>query len=241
MDYSEDPPPPELRHLVKLRWRLSVPRGPGKWSTHVATPDGCMEVIRRIEGRSRWGAEQPERFVVGVIGRPAELRLGAGSRFVGLRIWPWTWSALTGRSPAELSDRWVALPNGLPARDDGLPAVAADLLSADDRRIAESVLAAHGAGDIASRAGVGARRLQRWYERHVGMPPRSYLRLLRFSDAFASLPESRSSLAQHALEHGFADQAHMAREFRSLAGSPAAAARPRARGPFIERPFGNRG
>ena len=82
---------------------------------------------------------------------------------------------------------------------------------------------------MARNAGMSPRALQRWFERHVGMPPRRYLRLLRFQKAFEQVP-GEASLAAHAADQGFADQAHMAREFRALAGMPgeAGARRPRA-------------
>lgn len=76
------------------------------------------------------------------------------------------------------------------------------------------------------------RALQRWFARHVGMPPRRYLKLLRFQGAFETLA-GEASLAGHAAAQGFADQAHMARAFRDLAGVPAGTARRRARGPFL--------
>jgi transcriptional regulator GlxA family with amidase domain len=65
------------------------------------------------------------------------------------------------------------------------------------------------------------------------VPPRTYLRALRFQQTFAGLARSGDSLADHAAAHGFADQAHMAREFRALAGQPASRARRRAQPPFL--------
>ena len=47
------------------------------------------------------------------------------------------------------------------------------------------------------------------------------------SPHLAGLIKSRWTLAGHAADRGFADQAHMAREFRRLAGVPATAARRR--------------
>jgi transcriptional regulator GlxA family with amidase domain len=64
------------------------------------------------------------------------------------------------------------------------------------------------------------------------MPPRRYLRLLRFQKAFEGVA-GETPLAAHAAEHGFADQAHMARTFREMAGVPARQARRSARGPFL--------
>ena len=45
------------------------------------------------------------------------------------------------------------------------------------------------------------RTLQRWFARHVGLPPRRYLRLLRFHKAFEQVPAS-ATLAGHAAAHG---------------------------------------
>ena len=76
------------------------------------------------------------------------------------------------------------------------------------------------------------RTLQRWFARHVGLPPRRYLRLLRFHKAFEQVP-AQPSLADHAAAQGYADQAHMARDFRAMAGVPAKQARRSAKGPFL--------
>ena len=76
------------------------------------------------------------------------------------------------------------------------------------------------------------RSLQRWFARHIGLPPRRYLMLLRFHKAFEQVPE-QPSLADHAAAQGYADQAHMARDFRAMAGVPAREARRAAKGPFL--------
>jgi methylphosphotriester-DNA--protein-cysteine methyltransferase len=76
------------------------------------------------------------------------------------------------------------------------------------------------------------RRLQRWFTENVGLAPRTYLRLLRFQTAFEQLPDARQ-LADHAAMHGFADQSHMARDFRQMAGDAASRVKDKARGPFL--------
>ena len=209
------------------------------WVSHIATPDGCMELIRRLNGRSQWNGEQPDCFVAGMLSRPAELRLGAGSSFVGLRLWPWTWRALSGRCPSDLIDRWsdlaveapeLTIPDNIAGMMNLVEPSPLPPSSAD---IARGVLSCHASGEVSRRANISPRSLQRWFERHVGVPPRTYFRLLRFSDAFAGLPGAEANLAAHAADHGFADQAHMAREFRTLAGTPAARAKARGRGPFL--------
>lgn len=238
MEYHEFAPPDSLRHVARAGWTLTVPQQ-ADWVIHVATPDGCMEIIRRCGGRSEWNGEQPACFVAGMISRPTELRLSGGSSFIALRVWPWTWRAISGRSPADLIDRWAALADEAPSFAS--PAGPSDVFAAISRirlaprsdEVARAILQSSSSGELVARTGMSARTLQRWFSRHVGVAPRTYFRLLRFSEAFAELPEAGSTLAEHAIDHGFADQAHMAREFRSLAGTPAGRIKVRGKGPFL--------
>ena len=70
MDYRETPLPPPLAGLVKARWTLAADGAADEWLPQQATPDGCIEVIRRTRGRSRWGCAQSASFVVGLVDRP---------------------------------------------------------------------------------------------------------------------------------------------------------------------------
>lgn len=239
MDYCETPAPPSLSRLARASWTLATPGGPGDRFRHVATPDGCMEIIRRIRGRSSWGTEQPAQFVAGLITSPAELELSGDSRFVGLRLWPWTWARIGCIAPRLLVDRWADLAAAAPHFD--MPDNAAEAFATLDPQIinretaalVDAILDSASVSEIAGRGGRAHRSLQRWFERNVGVPPRIYLRLLRFSNAFGSLPGVDGSLAGHAADHGFADQSHMAREFRSMSGTSAGKARKQATGPFL--------
>jgi AraC-like DNA-binding protein len=227
MDYRETPPPPHLAGLVKARWTLTGGGAPGDWITQQATPDGCIEIIRRTRGASRWDGDQPESFAVGLVDRPQAFEISGDAAFEGLRLWPWAWAHIGSIALAELHGRWRAIepPDfaAIGARLSG----AAELNALGGAIIAAPSVAAMGAATV-----MAPRALQRWFARHVGLPPRAYLRLLRFQNAFAALP-GEPSLAGHAAAQGFADQAHMAREFRSLAGVTAGKARARARGPFL--------
>jgi len=227
VDYRELPPPPHLAGLVKARWTLAGAGSASEWIEQQATPDGCIEIVRRLNGRSRWGGEQPECFVVGLITQPQPFEISGDSAFGAIRLWPWAWG-LVGNIPiGELTDGWQPwdAPDfaGLEARLAG---------AADFNAIGVAIASAPTVAAMSEATGMDPRRLQRWFARHVGMPPRDYLRLLRFQSAFSALP-GQPSLAEHAAEHGFADQAHMAREMRRLAGVTARTARRRATGPFM--------
>ena len=239
MDYAEIPAPAELRLLVKAAWTLSAGGKITDSIDHAATSDGCIEIIRRLKGRSSWHGDQPSLFVAGLTTRPAELRLSGASEFVGLRLWPWTWNAIGRVNSRALIDRWADL--AIAAPDFTMADNAPDAFAAIDPRLIEpanvpiidAILNSASVSELAGRSGRSHRYLQRWFERHIGVAPRMYLRLLRFSNAFDRLPDSDGSLASHAADHGFADQSHMAREFRSMSGLPAGKAKKKAIGPFL--------
>ncbi|WP_447765292.1 helix-turn-helix domain-containing protein [Sphingopyxis panaciterrae] len=228
MDYRETPPPPHLAGLVKARWTLAAGGAADHWIEQGATPDGCVELIRRIRGRSRWDGEQPASFVVGLVDRPQPFAISGDAAFEALRLWPWAWSRIGDVALAALHGRWQAIP----APDfDAIEARLAAAIDLND--VGTALIAAPSVAAMGEATAMTPRALQRWFARHVGLPPRAWLRLLRFQNAFAALP-GEPSLAGHAADSGFADQAHMAREFRRLAGVPATTARRRARGPFLD-------
>jgi AraC-like DNA-binding protein len=227
MDYREQPPPPALEGLVKVRWTLAGDGAADAWIAQQAVPDGCVEIISRLAGRSRWDGDQPARFAVGLAERPEEFEISGDASFQAIRLWPWAWPLIGDRPLAELRGRW------LPFDGPGLDAIEARL--AGETKLAatgRAILAAATVEQMAHGAGMSPRTLQRWFARHVGLPPRRYLRLLRFHKAFEQVP-GPVSLAEQAAAQGYADQAHMAREFRAMAGVPAKQARRTAKGPFL--------
>ena len=155
---------------------LATPGGPDDGFSHVATPDGCVEIIRRLRGRSIWREEQPPCFVAGLSTRPAELRLGGGSAFVALRVWPWAWSAIALPASRIIVDDWRDLATAAPGfavPDD--PAAVFDalcpgLIEADQRPLVEAILASRSVAELVGRSGLPHRWLQRWFEQQRRRP-----------------------------------------------------------------------
>ncbi len=241
MDYREQPPSDALTGLVKAWWSLE---GGGDARTeleHLATPDGCVEIISRLRGSSRWGKAQPACFAVGLIDKPEAFVISGDARFMAVRIWPWAWSLFNVADVSTLHGTWAAAEG---PRLERLCAALAEPTAAgaiESWRSEEAaalaamgriILAASSVAEISARSGLAPRALQRWFARHVGVAPRTNLRLLRCQRPFETHPRE-ASLAGHAAEHGFADQAHMGRNFSSLAGVPPRKALRNAKGPFL--------
>lgn len=235
MDYAELPLPPALDGLVAAVWTLAASE-PG-WVEHEATPDGCIELIRRHAGRSTWRRDQPEIFATGLSPHPIRFGFSGDARFTAIKLWPWAWHALGGAPCPGFADDWIALAPGSPLaallEGDPVANLAQALAGLSPPPLARAILATDSVAGIAERTGLPHRRLQRIFARELGMAPRTYLRLLRFRAALLDVQQGADTLADTAAARGYADQAHMARDFRALAGMPPSGARIRARGPFL--------
>ncbi len=71
---------------------------------------------------------------------------------------------------------------------------------------------------------MSVRTLERMFLSEVGLPPRDLRAILRFQAALARLAHAqRVGFALFAVECGYADQAHFARDFRRFTGATPAA------------------
>ena len=71
---------------------------------------------------------------------------------------------------------------------------------------------------LAERAGITERQLHRRFVQGVGYGPKLLQRVLRFQTFLAACSSPLASLAELAFQAGYADQAHLSRETRILAG-----------------------
>ena len=240
MEYRELAVPPQLEGLVAAVWTMRHHGSADEWIEHEATPDGCVEAILRVSGRSAWRREQPACFATGLSQRPFRFGFSGDAAFVAVKLWPWAWEASGGVPCSDFADDWITLDDVHPLAR--LLAVGAEALverlaaafsGLPRDPVGDAILAAHRVADLGARAGLAPRALQRWFARHIGMAPRDYLRVLRFRETMRALPQEDATLAEMAADRGYADQAHMARDFRVMAGAPPRRARRQAKGPFL--------
>jgi AraC-like DNA-binding protein len=81
-----------------------------------------------------------------------------------------------------------------------------------------------GVNALAAELGCSRKHLTVRFRREFGMPPKLFARVVRFDHAVRSLRQGRvASWAALASDCGYADQAHLTRDFHEFAGSPPAA------------------
>lgn len=220
-------------------WRA---RGPGG----VVLPDGCMDLLW-VGGRL---------LVAGPDTGPHPAGEVPGRAFAGLRLAPGAAPALLGVPASQLRDRRVELADLWPAAEvrrlteriaahedpcAGLEALAltrARAVGPPDPlpgEVTARLRAGRPVAAIADDVGLGERQLRRRCLDAFGYGPRTLGRVLRLQRALAL---TRRGLPQAEVAHtaGYADQAHLAREVRALAGTTLGAYRAASEGANRETP-----
>jgi AraC-like DNA-binding protein len=218
--YREFLPPPEHRHAIACLWLRRGAREPVR-----IIPDGCIDIVwSRNVGASVAGPDTSHWFSAP----------GTGEPIVGVRFRPGAGGPALGLPLSELRDHRVALEDldralarSLGASDDPrivaprLAALAAELVTTRSPDRAVQAAAAR-LGDsrarvdrVADELGFSERQLRRRFDDAVGYGPKTLQRVLRLR-RFLAGPDT--DMAAAAIDAGYADQAHLARECRALTG-----------------------
>ncbi|MEQ8954871.1 MAG: helix-turn-helix domain-containing protein, partial [Gammaproteobacteria bacterium] len=100
----------------------------------------------------------------------------------------------------------------------------------DERRLVKLLDAANGgrcsSAEMAVKLAMSDRSFSRLWSEIVGLQPRKFIQLMRFHNALAMI-DGQQKLAKVAVECGYSDQSHMAREIKAIAGLPASSLRKR--------------
>jgi AraC-like DNA-binding protein len=192
---------------------------------------------------------QPRAFVVGQLTRVLVLEPGPEIDTLGIRLRPAGARAILHVPLGELVDREVPLDDLMGAAGARFPADLMSRESSSERfRFAIGFLRARWASGraphpalthavaqvlghrgrvridrLAKEVGWSVRQLERRFARDVGTSPKRLARVVRVNALLARLRDQPSpDWADLALDLGFADQSHLIREFREMAGaSPA--------------------
>ena len=240
------PPDPRLRPLL-YRDLLGFEQDGATFSSWLEPPRPALTLIVDFEGEiSADGAPLPGAWIGGLSDRYAVV--GFGSRrysSLDLELTPLgAWSVLGvplgdldgqtvrledafGRAGSRLVEQLHEAPDWdarfdvvepfLLARADAgprpAPAVAwalSRLWATDGRERVES---------LAAELGCSRRYLHARFREQVGLPPKTVARLIRFGAVCRRIERAPVRWADVACEYGYADQSHLNRDFRELAGT----------------------
>ncbi|MFZ0215615.1 MAG: helix-turn-helix domain-containing protein [Candidatus Dormiibacterota bacterium] len=232
--YLEWTAPLPLRRYLACGWTggLGPPRPEPAEPAEPVLPDGCMDVIwdgRRLfiagaDTAPKWGPAE-RAFCVGMRFRPGMCPLFLGVPASALRdqlvdlellapdageISEELAGSATLRQAAGVLEQWVL--QRLPAVEepDAVVEAGVRLWSRGGATVAPIRLA--------EWAGISERQLHRRFVASIGYGPKLLQRVLRFQAFLATCGSPGAGLAELALRAGYADQAHLSRETRVLAG-----------------------
>ncbi len=218
---------PDLRDVLACRWTATSA------GRHELIPDGCLELLW-IDGRGTW--------LCGPDTRSWAFDLPPGTAMSGVRFRPGAAAGVLRVDACELRDVRVALADLLDASAHRILAEQLESAAGPTRRLAvleafvrtraaehetgsTAELAAlvasdpaYGVEQLAVETGVSSRQLRRRFDRGVGYGPAFFARiarLQRFARVAARSPGG--GLAELAASAGYVDQAHLAKDCRTLA------------------------
>jgi AraC-like DNA-binding protein len=220
--YREFSSPAALRDLVECAWVVDGPPEQVR-----VLPDGCMDLMC-IEGRVMVAGPDTTAFVSRRDGEP----------FVGLRFHPGVLPRLLEVPASELQNERVPLSDlrGGRSQRGCLTELTVALASEEPRaetapwslgllgHVTRRLAAGWAVADVAREIGWSNRTLQRQCTAVYGYGAAALRRILRFRRAVRLLGDGMP-LVEVAGRAGYADQPHLYREVRELAGVPLAALR----------------
>lgn len=248
MRYREVLPVEALRPYVKCLWFLRGEVVSLDVSPDRILPDGSAEIVIHraapmiAHGLNAEPCVQPTALIVGQLSRFILLQPTGDVDIVGIRFTPNGLYNLLGIPVAELTDRSIEvtqfrasfahdLIDAAHAPNDCIPRLQHVLLNrlhrkSDSRDFVfdaiERILKSNGAlpiGDLCCGLAISGRQLERRFDREVGLRPKQFARVIRFSSVARQAHLAGATTgARLAHAFGFADQAHLIREFRHFAG-----------------------
>jgi AraC-like DNA-binding protein len=239
-------PDVRLSGLLLDRELLGYQHSRAQFASWLEPPRPQLTLMIDLDGRlDADGEALPDAWIGGLDDRPTIVGFGETYGSIDLKLSPLGAYTLTGLPLSELAGACVPLPDVFGRDADRLVAC---LRAADDwderfdlleafllRRVTagpapdpavawafERLRATRGTARIealAAELGCSRRYLRDGFLRQVGLPPKTVGRLLRFQhvrERIQGAPERWSEVAYAA---GYADQSHLNREFRELAGT----------------------
>ncbi|MBA4053147.1 MAG: hypothetical protein C0490_00390 [Marivirga sp.] len=245
MEFKRLPPSEELKDIIECYWltinEVSAP------SDQKIIPDGFPEIILhfgdpyKIRIKQQWEL-QPANLLAGQITRYFYLQNTGRSDILGIKFKPAALTHLFKISMHEITDCVVGLNNKIPEHMLDLKAIRepdshlqkleiiekalkkiyiTDIVNTPIEKSVSSIFSTNGmtsVTELCDITGTSERQLQRIFKKYIGLSPKFYARIIRFSHIFQVVKEKKLSGSGLGLEAGFYDQSHFIKNFKAFTG-----------------------
>jgi len=231
--YREFPPAPDLAPFVACTW-ARIARFDRDTQVEPILPDGCTDIMVYDDHAPR---------VAGPDAVTRHAALGDGTLITGIRLRPGAWRAVHGCRADSVVNGSALLTDLAPASRTLAPRLLGAATHAAritllehwvrgalarathrDRAVVAAckLLGGHAPltiGAVAAHLRWNARMLHRQFMASCGYSPKHFQRIMRMQTLLRGAHAGRApSLSSLAITAGYADQAHMTRDFRDLTG-----------------------
>jgi len=224
--------------IISEFWRFEAGKLPGPVD-HIIPPDGLVSVwfVRQADGGQFCGVTGPAVKAVKTVVQNGmtiigvRMKPGAPARFMAQPLCdiagailpladaaPSLLAPFTAAAPAALTEDFAPLEAVFDAIDAAAPPI-----DAAAAHIAELLIASQGShaiGALAAAEGLSMKSARRRFLAATGLNPKDFARMRRIRRACIEALHDDSRWSAVSLEAGFADQAHLAREFRDIFDLP---------------------
>jgi AraC-like DNA-binding protein len=208
----------------------------GSGQPHRVLPDGCIDFLFDLHsGRMR---------IVGPMTRAEIVQVEVGQVVFGVRFRPGSAALFVDACASELVNRDIGAEHvlgqgvrpladavcGASTHDERTQLIAAFATNPNARRRAvdarvrrAAALIERAAGavpirEVALAVGIGERQLERLFQERIGLRPKLLARIMRIQHSVRALEAHRGRQLDLAIACGYADEAHLVREFQAVCG-----------------------
>ena len=246
MQFTRISPKKELSHLIECYW--TVENDDPTPLLQKIIPDGFPEMIFHygdqytINLGDKWEV-QSKNLLAGQITNHFFLKNTGRSSILGIKFRPAALTHLFAISMNELTNRVVdlssvhreileTLEKSLKAADNHsqridiiqdqlfnmIPARLPKMPIDEAIALIFSTKGMISVAGICDAAGTSERQLERIFKKYIGLSPKFYARIIRFSYIFQVVKEKEMSGIELGLESGFYDQSHFIKNFKAFTG-----------------------
>ena len=245
MQFQRIDPRDKLKNLVECFWIMESD-DPAPFEQKIIS-DGFPELIfhfadpYEVKLRDQWTI-QPLSLVAGQITRYFYLRNTGRTDILGIKLKPSGLTKLFNISMHELTDQLVPfnflkndklneLEISVRGIDDHLQRIEiihsqlSEMISPAEHHSIDDAIAAIFATqgvisvtDICAATGTSERQLERLFKKYIGLSPKFYSRVIRFSNIFQLAQKKKMSFSELGYESGFYDQSHFIKNFKTFTG-----------------------
>lgn len=240
--YQETPPPQGLRHCIASYWRFEYrpqDKNAGPLQ-HIILPDGCLSILFIAQK----GRPLSPPLAVFPTAATRQVKVEPRATYLGIRIFPGCARPILGVdlnqpgytvSPVseslhglDTSLIFSRLNAGLKDYEFLTPVLTAFLEKKQPKmhprvqRAVHAILEVEGnirIANVAKRAHMSMRQLQRCFKEEVGLTPKEFARVRRLRNALIKLMLEDRSFQDVLFEQGYFDPAHFNKDFFSIVGT----------------------